>query len=551
MFRNIFSPLVTGFERIQRTRLGQMMRGYRVFRQCDELDRIAFVKQVLTEHSLGICGQHFSAEIMGCGAASGEITVRQYLLVRVGGLNLNRALLLARGGEHGRVVFPLPKEWREILTQQGFEVARFRSALLWQLYVFALLIYGIVKVGKIALAGITCLYSSQPNSKPYVYFADLGPGNLPHEECGNKSHDVISWYLQWQDRKTGIHAIHHSVATSLSTAVGDIEIVSQRGPLPALAGLGCVAEFLLWAVRAIAISAVDLLRGRWWHALLLSQAAMAAQARIVPLGSLAKEYLFHNSGWIYRPLWTYEAEQRGSTILFYFYSTNCESFKRADGYPPMPYGWKAMSWPRYLVWDEYQADFVRRAVGIGASLSIVGDIWFQSSTAEIPRLPPRTIAVFDVQPVRESFYRTLGLDFEYYTPQTAIQFLADIQVALNEQSYMLALKRKRQIGRLAHPAYRHYLETLGQAPNFVAVDPGIDASRLIENCIAVISMPFTSTALLGRDSGKPAIYYDPNGLLQKDDRAAHGIEIVQGQEELRRWLAAVMENSHVDGFAHA
>lgn len=551
MLATIFSPLITGFKRIQRARLRQMMRGYRALKQAGQLDRIAGVKQALTEHSLGISGQHFSFEIMGCGAASGEIVVRQYLLVRVGGLNLNRALLLAQGTEHGRVVFPLPKEWREILTQQGFEVARFRSALLWQLYAFALLIFGIVKIGKIALAGITCRYSPQPNIKPYVHFADLGPGNLPHEGSGNKSHDVISWYLQWQGRKAGIHAIHHSVANSLSTAVGDIGIVPQPGPLPALVGLGCVAEFLLWAVRAIAMAAIDLLRGRWWHALLLNQAALAAQAHIVPPNFLAKEYFFHNSGWIYRPLWTYEAEQRGSTISFYFYSTNCESFKRIDGYPPMPYGWKAMNWPRYLVWDKYQADFVRRAVGIGASLSIVGDIWFQSSTAGIPKLPPRSIAVFDVQPMRDGFYRTLGLDFEYYTPQTAIQFLADIQLALNGQSYMLALKRKRQIGRLAHPAYRHYLETLGQAPNFVEVDPGIDASRLIENCIAVISMPFTSTALLGRYSGKPSIYYDPHGVLQKDDRAAHGIEIVQGQGELRRWLAAAVENSHVDGFPHA
>ena len=36
--------------------------------------------------------------------------------------------------------------------------------------------------------------------------------------------------------------------------------------------------------------------------------------------------------------------------------------------------------------------------------------------------------------------------------------------------------------------------------------------------------------------GKPSIYYDPSGLIQKDDRGAHGIKIVSGRKELEAWL---------------
>ena len=53
-------------------------------------------------------------------------------------------------------------------------------------------------------------------------------------------------------------------------------------------------------------------------------------------------------------------------------------------------------------------------------------------------------------------------------------------------------------------------------------------------------MPFTSTALLGRDLGKPSVYYDPYGMVQKDDRAAHGIEILIGSRELSEWLSSVL-----------
>ena len=54
-------------------------------------------------------------------------------------------------------------------------------------------------------------------------------------------------------------------------------------------------------------------------------------------------------------------------------------------------------------------------------------------------------------------------------------------------------------------------------------------------------MPFTSTALIAKEMGKPTAYYDPLGLLQKDDRAAHGIDILSGMDELEGWLSVVLE----------
>jgi hypothetical protein len=56
-------------------------------------------------------------------------------------------------------------------------------------------------------------------------------------------------------------------------------------------------------------------------------------------------------------------------------------------------------------------------------------------------------------------------------------------------------------------------------------------------------MPFTSTALIARNMGKPSIYYDPTGNLQKDDRAAHGIPIVSGVSELETWLSTQLAYS--------
>jgi polysaccharide biosynthesis PFTS motif protein len=79
---------------------------------------------------------------------------------------------------------------------------------------------------------------------------------------------------------------------------------------------------------------------------------------------------------------------------------------------------------------------------------------------------------------------------------------------------------------------------LAENSHVVPVAPDISAIRVIESSIAVISMPFTSTALIAKEMGKPSAYYDPCGILQRDDRAAHGIPILSGVKELEAWLSA-------------
>ena len=538
MIKESLSPFIGMLKKWHRIRLRRAMRGYQVLKRSGDVDRIAKVKQALTEHRLNLSSRYFSPAIVGQGAETGELIVRQYLLMRVGGLELNRALLSALGRKNGRVIFYLPKEWRDVLTQHGFKVAHFRSSVLWQLYVGAALLYGVLQIGKITVAGLFSRKEARHERRRHVCFVDLGLGNLPQTNDGSQSHDVVSWYLQWSGRAAGIEEVYHTVDKAQPVRMGEVDVLSARRILPDLVGAYAVVNYALWGLRASIIAAADCLRGRWWHALLLNQAALAAQIRALPTDALAQEYLFHNSGWMYRPLWTYEAEKRGSAVTFYFYSTNCESFKRPSGYPPLLYGWKAMTWPRYLVWDEWQADFVRRAVGAEANISIVGPIWFQSSAAEMPKPDKRAVAVFDITPHRLSRYCTLGTDSEFYTPAVVNPFLLHVSNAIRRHGILMLWKRKRNVGHIAHPHYRRLANQFAENSHVVLVEPDISAIRVIESSFAVISMPFTSTALIARGMGKPSIYYDPTGLLQRDDRAAHGIPVISGTDELEAWLSA-------------
>jgi polysaccharide biosynthesis PFTS motif protein len=536
----LFAPII---KRIQRARLRQMMRGYRYLKKSNRLGCITAIKQELTVQTFKLSPEFFSSTIMGASLHSSEVVLRQYLLLRIGGLNLNQALLTSAGKPAARVVFPMPSQWRDVVERHGFVVNRFRSALRWQLFVLGLWMLGVAKATRILLDRKTTV--SLDFEKSYAYFADLVPSNLPREVEGTKSKCIISWYLDWQGRSAEIKSLRHSVASSPCRELEGFEVVMQRGPLPSFSSFRERVQLLLWMTIASMLAAFDILRGRWWHAVLLNQAALAAQARIVKAESLAKEYLFHNSNWIYCPMWTYEAQKSGSSILFYFYSTNVQFFNNASRSVSAPYGWKASNWPHYLVWDQYQVDFLREAVGGSPEISVVGAIWFEDSPTGELCVSDNTVAVFDVQPHRDSRYQALALEYEYYVPETAVQFLADIHSVISELKLDMAFKKKREIKKIAHPRYRNLLKSLEGESHITFVSPTNSASRLIEKCFAVISMPFTSTALLGHLQGKPSVYYDPNGGVLKGDCAAHGIEIVIGKDELRAWLLKVMADAVV------
>ena len=536
-------PLISNLlEHRGRRQLRRIMRGYRYLKESNNLNLITEVKEALTNTHLKDVSTHASIVIFGAAITNAELVIRQYLLLRLVGVNLNKSLLYALGKPGSLVFHPLPYEWRKVIEQQGFKVAKIHSVLTWWGFVIMMLIYGIGSAVKQTLKSINALVL-RPYRSPdrYAYFDSLTSGNLPQPCDDGQSHDIITWYMQWPGRVPDLDRLCHSVKGIAPLTVEDIPVISIQSGIIPLTWLSAIIHYIGICILAIIIAIVDLLRGRWWHAFLLSEASKAILLRMQNPEQLAKDYLFHNSNWIYRPLWTYEAEKKGSRIAFYFYSTNCESFKRPDAYPIQANSWQAMNWPCYLLWDEYQADFVRRAIGRKGNISVVGPIWFQTSVKELHPLPQKSIAIFDIQPHRDSRYQILGAEQEYYTPKTANQFLLDIYLVIKEFEAMMVLKRKRNIGSLLNRRYVKVLEKLSNLDHFIAIDTDISAIRVIEKCAAVISMPFTSTALLGRELGKPSIYYDPHGIIQKDDRAAHGIPIVSGIDELKNWFATISE----------
>jgi polysaccharide biosynthesis PFTS motif protein len=146
--------------------------------------------------------------------------------------------------------------------------------------------------------------------------------------------------------------------------------------------------------------------------------------------------------------------------------------------------------------------------------------------------------VFDITPKRLTMFILLGMNSEYYTPNIANQFLSDIQLVLsqNDVNILHKIKRKEQS---TDKRYRSKVNQLIRESNYIEVDPSVDATQVIQKTKACISMPFTSTAIIAKQEGKPSVYYDPSGIIQKNDRAAHGILVLSGIDELQKWVESL------------
>jgi polysaccharide biosynthesis PFTS motif protein len=154
-------------------------------------------------------------------------------------------------------------------------------------------------------------------------------------------------------------------------------------------------------------------------------------------------------------------------------------------------------------------------------------------------MPQKSVAVFDIEAQRLSAHFPFSTLADYISanPDYSKRFLEDIQQVLIEYGLLMVFKKKRESGSRGKKSYKKLVQELSQKPNVMIVQPEVSAMQLIGQCAAVISMPFTSTALYMREQNIPSVYYDPTGWIQRDDRAAHGMPVLIGLDELRHWIA--------------
>jgi len=514
--------LLSYFKKKHSSKIRAINKGYKRLKSESRLELLRQLRVILSKTKLSNTSPLKS--FLNEGNFDIELSTRQYLSLRILGPSFNESVLYSIGSNKS-LSYPLPKEWRHALINQGIKVNNFKSALLWHTYGLLLWTWGVLS----ELKSIYFLLKKHPNLGEYIYFNELKENNI---SANPNRHNIVNWYLRWKNRNIQISSICHSASTTSDFKLGKIDIVQTDG-LPKLIRAQ-QPKYLVFFVYQVIYSFIWLFF-KPAYGFLLSESMKLKRFDLANEADLARDYLFH-SPHLYRPIWTYVAEDKGSRILHYDYSTNHGDFKNKNGYP-LEEHWHLRSWPHYLAWDEFHADFIRRHDKHNSVIEHVGHIWFSSSDKDI-EIPAESIAVFDVTPHRPMEQITSSFAGEYYTFKIANQFLSDIQLVLSKRNIGMLHKRKRIIDS-ADKRYIRRIRYLSKELNYISIYPNTDALQIIQKTKASISMPFTSTAVIAKQEGKASVYYDPTGIIHKDDRAAHGIEVLSGINELEEWVEKI------------
>jgi polysaccharide biosynthesis PFTS motif protein len=520
----------------EKSKLREISKGYRLLKDSNQLDFLNNLKNELTNTSFSTKINSSKFILIDSEVVPLEVSVRQFILQRFIGINFNKEILLCIANKNRKFSYPLPSEWQRIVADSGIKVNKFGCSFLWIIEMIRLWIYACYEVIRQSINSFKLFLKRETNkNESFVYFDSLAESNIP-VRSGAYENGILSWYLKHFD-SLGIDYLTHTVSTRNEVVLNNkIKVKSVASPILPPLTYTSLALFLGSCFSKVISSIFLLILGKWWNVLLLRDSFISKIIKLNKGRGIAVQYLFHNSNWIYRPLWTYTAEKFNSETYFYFYSTNIERFKTVGNNSRIVNSWNIVSWSNYLLWDEYQVDFVNKISEFPINTKIVGPIYFVFSEISNLNVTQNSIAVFDVQPVRSTYYQSLGLDQDYYVPEVANAFLADVFETVTFFNFPIAFKRKRNIGKLAHYKYVNEINRISKEYEFLNIDPSIPAEMIISKVKAVISMPFTSTALVGKHLGKPSIFYDPSGLVSKDDPAAHGIRVINNKADLKDWL---------------
>ncbi|EMY26922.1 polysaccharide biosynthesis PFTS motif protein [Leptospira interrogans serovar Australis str. 200703203] len=110
------------------------------------MDTIPKINRELTNKKLQITVSQKSDLIFGSGKLAAELIIRQYILLRFAGINLNKALLEVFGKYKSKLVYPLPAEWINTIESNGVPVSKFMSHFLWYIKILIYWCYGSLNI---------------------------------------------------------------------------------------------------------------------------------------------------------------------------------------------------------------------------------------------------------------------------------------------------------------------------------------------------------------------------------------------------------------------
>ena len=528
------------FLNLKRSLLRQTIRGAIKLKNKKEKTSLSELNHIAKNYKFikkSFSNEHFFGKIN----ISAELVTRQYLIIR---FLQNKYFIDAsfryKVSKRNFFLYGVPSDWQKILFPNNNKIARFLSTL-WYAKVIIYLCNGIIFIFKsVTLSLVNVIRNNKLNEENFVYFLNLSEAGFPfYYDTHSKKNFPLHAKLSASNSLKVTSILYGPTDHQLKLSKQNLKY--RKNTNIYFDDIKKILQFVLWSVISVGGAIKDLIKdGDWVRAIMIKEASQANIFRFANAKAIANAYYFNNSNLIYRPLWTYEAEKKGSKILAYFYSTGNEPYKTMSDRSSFTSNFfEIMTWSKYLIWDKGQLEFLDATINNAGKFEIIGPIVFKNIAINNVTLK-NAVMLFDIQPQRYLYSSRLGIDFEYINYSANKAFLEDCIAVTKKLNLSVALKSKRRLGHNRHKGYLKLIKDL-KVKGLKEINSEKYIIDLIQNSSMVISFPFTSTSRIAKILGVPTVYYDPTGKLLNDDPASRGIKVIYNFKDLNNW---VLKNSN-------
>lgn len=439
-------------------------------------------------------------------------------------------VMLGRYGYKKPVIMPYPLEWRQYLQKHGVR-PHFLSRFAFMGVLFRKL--------QEALSETNALWKYRLNSSiilnDYVSFIGV-PLNALKPSSPHKRLDNFLTYVEKKFPQSHLLFVGNSFEKITEQATLNIY------PFPSLSSFFLRMKFIgasflkLWGALLYGIF------GKWAFLYMLKDTIIAKYVEMLEDKDLPKEVIFLNSYYIYEPLWALILEQRGVRVSLLFYATNTYNIQFNKGDYGLFPGYQQMSWKKFYTFHENHKKFIEKVTTGPVKVEIEKDGINMVDSLDILELQegPK-LALFDVQPFRDSFLALIGRPTHLYTYDISKAIFEDVLEWCLQNKVYLIVKPKREVNNRLCPFYKKMLDKILMHEHCIVLDSKHSPKAVCEKVDLVVCQPFTSVALFAQSLNKPVAYYDVTKSLKKNQPACQGVSLLQGKKELYEFLNASLK----------
>lgn len=540
-YRILPNKFVIKIKNIFIKRIFIIYKGYNILKKKNKLDIYHKIIEDYEIEKLDIDENKFSPLILDKDLENKQLIVKQFLQSFLLSQNrrffsLTRSILYVIGKDK-KLIFPAPYKILKILNNHEIQIDYFKSAFFWKIFICFFYLYGILKVLKLITLLIINLFNFKKiNYNNSAFFYQLIPGFF---DFTVNEKNFFSFFTNY-NKNTGnkIHTISHDLS-SVKNFNKNFRFVKNQIYYPKLIILDLI-KYIFWAISAIIICFIDLIRGRWWNPILLYQSSEQYLIKLINKKYIHDIYLFNNTFGFARPLWTYEVEKKKSKIAFFFYSLNYYPITyKEKSYKPN--GLIDSNWNNFFVWNKLHEQKIKDQCKNNFKTLSIFPNFYSINSNEFNIANKNFLTVFDVTPLRKSYYNSLLLPQEHYTKKHMVTFLNDIFEICKIHNLKLILKTKR-INYLADKNYTSFLKNLSKDKNFILLDDSISSISLIKKSQFIVAYPFTSTNHIANYFNIKNCYYMPSNKYRLDNDLAFGNKIIYNKDDLNKLIIDSIKN---------